>query len=155
MQLSTTIYTHQLIFPDGEGRKDMPITENRAKAMLAFLSDPNKQSHFHLVGEGGGIKEAIPRSILSRSKIKEIERSKDLVGKRWVCDYGVRHFLHESVCSCYALYFCKELGVRAPFMFREWARKRFSPKKFPYADDLTDLIRETFLQDKNLLLNSK
>ena len=40
-------------------------------------------------------------------------------------------------------------------MFREWARKRFSPKKFPYADDLTDLIRETFLQDKNLLLNSK
>lgn len=98
---STTLNTHILSFADSEGRKDIPITTNKAQIILKFLSDPSKPSHYHLLDENGNFKEAIPRRIIKG--VKEIERNQESKAMRWICDCGRKNFMHiwpPEKCEC-------------------------------------------------------
>lgn len=101
---STTLNTHVIIFPDSEGRENLPITSKKAEAILSFLSSPDKQSHFHLLDSNGNFKEALPRSILSRSKVQEIQKNEDVGKMKWNCYLcGRWNFMHvwpPDECEC-------------------------------------------------------
>lgn len=153
MQVSTILNTHVLTFRDSEGRADMPISSERAEKLVAFLIDPNKPSHFYLLDDHGNFKETIPRGIIKA--VKEIEKNKTTEGMKWSCDFGTRHFMHEQRCICDHHYLWPEKGIGIAFNFLEWCRKRF-PKVAPeLTSDITDRMREIFLQEKTLILNKK
>lgn len=89
---STTLNTHLLTFRDSLGRDPLPITSKRAQAILAFLADPSKQSHFHVLDDNGKFKEAIPRSDIRF--VKEIEKMPGTKSMKWICDCGQKNFMH-------------------------------------------------------------
>lgn len=147
---STELKTHVVTFKGSDN--GIYITEQMAKLLSVFRNDPNAVS-FPLVDRVTGrlIKDIGKFEIKSIDEIKKDERSGSYAGSRWICRYGVRHFMHEHDCSCNEIYRCKEMGVIWPFQFTEWCIRRFPKASIYYDGDITDQMREEFLKEKSLI----
>lgn len=145
---STEVKTHVVTFKDTD--EAIYITSDVAVKLSKFRNHPSSVS-FPLVNSTTGvlIRDIGKYEIRSIHEIKkEAQRTGVSTGMKWVCDYGVRHFMGKD-CACSLDY--RMPGIRLSTEFMEWCRNRF-PKSFPrYPSDITQTMRDKFLEEKSLI----
>lgn len=147
---TTEVKTHAVTFKNSDDA--IYVTQDVAVSLSKFRNHPSSVS-FPLVNKASGrlIRDIGKYEIKSIHEIKKENLETDRSGAKWVCDYGVKHYMHNVTCKCYETYISRDMGVSIPVQFIEWCRRMF-PKASPkYVADITDVMRNKFLEQKSLI----
>jgi hypothetical protein len=153
--ISTVLRPKMLIRVDSygklvEGVKNIYLTEEEA-TYISKSWETSVHAHWYERNTGN------VKMILSRNdwRMENSQAKTDSKIRKWICDFGTRHHMHEQHCICDHHYLWPEQGIGIAFNFLEWCRKRFPNASPGYTSDITDRMREIFLQEKSLVLNKK